>query len=521
MGRKSVRRQQAHATGSTALDEQINETFATAVDLHRRGKLQQAEALYRAVLGVRPDHAEALHLLGVMAHELGQLDRAAELIGTAIALDPAPAPFHFNLGVSLQALGKDAEAAASYRRAVEREPGYLAAYENLGVALQDIGEIPSAIDAYETALAIDPDSAIAHLNLGTLLGNEGRTVEAGEHFSKVLDIKPAYGEAHWKLASTALALGHLEQGWREYAWRRHAESFLDSNPVRAVPFPTWDGSPLAGKTLLITAEQGIGDEIMFASCYADAIDRAQSCVIECDPRLTATFERSFPGARFIPTPRDADFLWHSGLPAIDFKVAAGSLPMHFRPTLDSFPSAPSYLVADVERCEEWRRLLAELPHAKNVGISWRGGKAPRASLARSVPLAEWRPLFEAADVNVVNLQYGDHRAEIDAFHGAGLGTLNELDGLDPIADVDGFMSLLSVLDLVISIDNSTVFMAGAVGAPVWVLLPASAEWRWLKDRSTSPWHASMRLFRQREPGMQAWRELISTVVDSMNVNGDA
>ena len=196
---------------------------------------------------------------------------------------------------------------------------------------------------------------------------------------------------------------------------------------------------------------------------------------------------------------------------IDLKIAAGSLPMHFRRALASFPARPSYLVPNAARQEAWRAKLAELPQSVNVGISWRGGKDTRASGARSIPLEAWQPLFEVAKANFVNLQYGDHRAEIDAVHAAGLGRLHDLEDLDPIADVDGFMSLLPLLDLVVSIDNSTVFMAGAVGAPTWVLLPVSAEWRWLKDRPTSPWHASLQLFRQAAPGMQAWRALIADV----------
>jgi Flp pilus assembly protein TadD len=446
-----------------------------------------------------------------MAHSLGQFDAAVELIGAAAAINPAAPQFHFNLGVSLQALGKNPEASAAYRRALNLKPDYLAAYENLGVALQDSDESEAADAAYRSAIAIDPESAIARLNLGTLHNNDGASEEASLHFSKVLGLKPAYGEAHWKYALARLALGDFEQGWRAYEWRRHAESFVGSNPTRVVPFPSWDGSPLEGKIVLITAEQGIGDEIMFASCYRDVIERAHSCVIECDPRLAAAFERSFPEAEFIPTRKDADFCWHSQLAAIDFKVAAGSLPLHFRPSLASFPERPSYLVADVARQAAWRAQLDELPHPVSIGISWRGGKETRASRARSVPLEAWQPLFAATAANFVDLQYGDHRAEIDAFHRAGLGQLHSLEGLDPIGDVDGFMSLLPTLDLVISIDNSTVFMAGAIGAPTWVLLPASAEWRWLKDRSTSPWHSSLRLFRQGVPGMPAWRALIEDV----------
>ncbi len=514
MGKRRKRPSAANAAsppGGDVVGSNLASLLTTAVELHRQGNLQQAMLLYRTVLSVDPRHADALHLLGLIAHQSGDFSGACALIRQAIDVRPDVAEYHFNLGVSLQALQRHAEAAAAYTRALEIQPRYRAACENLGVALQDADQWEAAAAAYARALELDPSSVIAHQNLGTLLDHLGRTHEAEAHFSTVIEHHPAAAEAHLKRAWAQLKLGDLARGWREYEWRSHAPAFTDHNPVRVVPFPAWDGSSLAGKTILVDPEQGIGDEIMFASCYADLIRAAGRTLIECDPRLVALFERSFPTADVLPSNAPEDFAWTSALPSIDYRVGAGSLPRHFRTGLDRFPAAPAYLRPDSAKVARWRELLAGLAPGLNVGISWRGGRQTRGARARSLPLESWRPLFDCGVANVVNLQYGDHGPEIEAFHAHGDARLVTLEDVDPVRDVDGFVALLAALDLVISIDNSTVFMAGAIGAPAWVLLPASSEWRWLRDRDTSPWHPSLTLFRQPRADAAAWRTVIDGV----------
>ena len=275
--------------------------------------------------------------------------------------------------MSLQALKRNADAAAAYRRAVKLQSDYRAAWENLGVALQDQDDIDGALDAYRKAEAIDPRSAIAHLNIGALLMACGDIEEARAHFRILLDLMPAYGEAHLKYAVTSLACGDLAAGWKHYEWRAHAESYVAQNVSRTVPFPTWDGRALDDGALLITAEQGIGDELMFASCFADAAELVSCLVIECDPRLVSMFSRSFPDATVLSRKGADSFAWESQQPAIDYKIAAGSLPRLFRSKLDDFPTKTACLSVASERQTYWRQKLSDRGPILNIGVSWRGG----------------------------------------------------------------------------------------------------------------------------------------------------
>jgi polysaccharide pyruvyl transferase WcaK-like protein/Flp pilus assembly protein TadD len=495
--------------------DEIDKLFATAVDLHRRGHLQQAQTLYRAILAVDARHADALHLLGVASHQQGEHASAAEMIGRAIDLNRRAPQYHFNLGVALQALQDHTAAAQSYRRAVQLQPEYAAAWENLGVALQDADDFDSARAAYVKALSLDARAVLAHLNLGTLLLNLGRVREAQEHFRAILALHPAHAEAHAKYAGTLLATGQLTEGWQEYEWRHHSRSVTEHHRPRLVPYAKWDGSSLADKTLLIHPEQGIGEELMFASCYAQAIAHARHCVIESDPRLVALFARSFPSATVIAGERVHDFRWNDLLPDIDYRIPAGSLPRFLRQRPEDFPDHDGYLRVDAQRRAHWRQTLATLGKPLNIGISWSGGRDPRATRSRSIPLVEWQPLLGALDASFVNLQYGRREQEIDDFHRAGPARLHTLAGLDPIKDPDDAMALISALDLVISIDNATVFMAGSVGTPMCVLLPANGEWRWRGTSDRSDWYPRALLFRQHSPGLEAWREVLRRVATEL------
>lgn len=498
--------------------QEIAKLLATAVDLHRQGRLEQAENLYRTILAVDPRHADALHFLGVAAHQRGDHANAAAIIGQAIELNRKVPPYHFNRGVALQALHDYAGAAQSYRRAVQLKPDYGSAWENLGVALQDAGDYDSARAAYGKALGIDPRAIIANQNLGTLLLNLGQLPEAQERFRAVLAVAPAHAEAHAKYAITLLAQGRYAEGWQEHEWRHHSQLLAQDYRPRLVPFPKWDGTSLEGKTLLIHPEQGIGEELMFASCYADAIAQARYCIVECDPRLVGVFARTFPQATILAGNRAQDFVWDATLPHIDWRVPAGSLPQFLRRRTEDFPNHRGYLRVDEERRMHWQQALAALGKPLTVGISWRGGRDARAIKARSVALAEWQGIFGASDIAFVNLQYGNHAEEIAAFNAAGPGRLHTLEGVDPFANPDDAMALIAALDLVISIDNSTVFMAGSVGTPVWALLPPNGEWRWRGAENRSPWYPHARLFRQERPGSDAWRATLRQVATELHAH---
>ena len=503
MGKSRLKRRAKILT--PAQQQELKQLFAAGLDLHQRGNLAGAEELYRQILKLHPVHPDTLHLLGVVANQKGDNAAACDWIGQAISLKPDVAQYHFNRGVSLQALGRHQAAVKAYRTAIRLKQDYREAYENMGVALQDLDDLDGAKEAYRRAIDINNASPIGHQNLGTLLNNLGQCQEAERHFDRALEHNPVFAEARWKRALVLLRQGRFEEGWAEYEWRFYANSFLKNNPPVVASYPKWDGSPLADKCLLITPEQGVGDEIMFASRFRDAIEQARTCYIACDGRLEPLFGRSFPGARVVPTGT-------AELGPVDYRVSAGSLGRHLG---ERQGPGGAYLLPNAEVAAQWKERLASQNKRMNIGVSWTGGKERRAIAARTIPLDAWTGILDREDVNFINLQYGSHERELERFHARGRGRLESLDGVDPLKELDDFAALVASLDLVITIDNSTAHLAGALGTPVWVLLPCSADWRWLLDREDSVWYDSARLFRQAEPGAKGWQPVLERVARAL------
>ena len=255
---------------------------------------------------------------------------------------------------------------------------------------------------------------------------------------------------------------------------------------------------------MILSEQGIGDEVMFGSCLPQLAHQAESCCVECDPRLVPLFARSLANVAFIgksPEP------WaHAAAGQCDVYDFVGSLPRFLRRKVDEFPKTSGWLVPEPTLVAKWQARLSRLGRALKVGISWRGGKDAETQRQRSIPLEHWKPVFEVPGVRFVNLQYGPQSGEA-AFAREHFGiALDDGTDCDPLQDLDDFTAKLAALDLVISVDNSTVHLAAAVGRPVWTLLPFCSDWRWMVEGATAPWYPSMRLHRCRT--LHGWTELL-------------
>lgn len=302
--------------------------------------------------------------------------------------------------------------------------------------------------------------------------------------------------------------GNFGTAWEEYEARWE----YDAAP-REFPQPVWDGSPLDENSLLIFAEQGVGDEIMFASCVAEMVARTGKCCIECDARLVKLFSRSFPLAKVVARPKNKSLPVDPATLECDWQIAMGSLPRFIRRSEADFPRHRRYLVADASQVDNWRARLAALGTGLKVGISWRGGHKPHVQQRRSISLDQWRPVLQTPGVQFVNLQYGDCAAELSAFEKKSGIRVHTWPDVDPLSDLDGFSAQISALDLVISVDNSTVHFAGAVGTPVWGLLHFSPNWRWMLEREDSIWYSSLRLFRQSALG--DWAGVIGRVAREM------
>jgi tetratricopeptide (TPR) repeat protein len=492
-----------------------------ALGHYEGGRLMEAELGCRQVLDAEPCHAEAVHLLGVLTHQAGQNDIAAEHLELASRLCPDNAGFHYNLGVARQMLGRLAEAAASYRHVLRLQPGHADGHHNLGFALVQQGSPREAESHYRAAVRLNPDHAEAHHNLALLLRQEGRFHEAVAHFRETLRARPDHLQALHNLGFTFVGLGQVEEGlacyervlelepdeaetrfcrallwllrgdfargWAEYEWRWRSKL---ASPMRHHE-PAWDGSPLAGKTVLLHAEQGLGDTLQFIRYAALVKERGGTVVVECQPALVPLL-RGCPGIDRVVAQGDT-------LPPIDMQAPLLSMPRIFATTRDTIPASVPYVFADPALVECWRQELGGLAAFK-VGIAWQGSPTHVEDRQRSIPLEKFAALARVGGVRLVSLQHGKGREQFEAvadrFAVLDCGGQIDESGLQ-FTDT---AAVVKNLDLVITCDTSLAHLAGALGVPVWVALPHAADWRWLEGRDDSPWYPTMRLFRQARPG---------------------
>lgn len=490
----------------------IQAALQLAVQRHQAGDLKAAESLYGQVLLADPQQGIALHNLGQLLQERGDCQDALSLLTAAVELHPREANFHVTLGATRQKLQDLPGAIACYQRAVELRPQYLEAWENLGLALHLHEQFDRAEAAYRKALSLDRSSKV-RLDYGHLLRDVGRPAEAEALYREVLERHPLDTGMAIQHGLTRLSRGDFS-GWNELEWSHWSADWLKMDRPWMVPLPRWDGESLEGRSILLYGEQGIGDEIMFASPVPEVARAARRTVLMCEPRLAPLFARSFPDV--VVTPRPA-----GGQPAIDaqlscdLRLSLSRLPGVLRRSPESFTGEP-YLRADPAAAAAWRTRLAALGGRMVVGISWRGGANDRTRVQRSLDLALFAPLFAHQQVRFVDLQYGDHAAEITAFNAVAPQPLVHFDDVDPLRDMDGFAALLSALDLVISVDNSTVHLAGALDVPTWMLTPANPNWRWPHEGEHSRWYRSVRLFRQPGPRHADWPAAIESISTALH-----
>jgi tetratricopeptide (TPR) repeat protein len=501
---------------------------------HQAGRLDQAEAAYRQALALAPQSADGLHLLGVIAYQRGRHDQAIELIRAAIRFQAERGQYHGNLGLALQALARLDEAAASYREALRLDPTFVQGFNNLGNILRKTRQFTEAEQAYRRALALRPDQAVIWNNLATALRGQLRLAEAETAYRRAIDldpdlaeahfglghvlferhqpeqaeaqylralsIEPAHAMAHFNLSNVLLQSGRLEEGWAEFEWRTVAHGA----ERRDIAAPLWDGGVLGQGTLLVHAEQGLGDTLQFCR-YLPLVAARARLVVEVQPPL----RRLMAGLAGI-----ADIVVQGeALPPFAAHCPMMSLPRLFGTVLETIPAEIPYLAADPAAVASWRSRLAALP-GRRVGLVWAGGARPDPELAavdgrRSIDLARLAPLAAVPGVSFVSLQKGPPAAQA-ATPPAGMRLLDFTEELDDFADT---AALVEALDLVISVDTSVLHLAGALGKPVWLLNRFDSCWRWLQDRDDSPWYPTLRQFRQTAPG--DWDGVVASVATAL------
>ena len=489
---------------------QLNPNFPEAYNnlglaLHRKNMLDEAIESYQKAVQLNPKYSDAYNNLADALSIKGQIKAAVSYYEKALLFNPDCPDIYVNLGNVYLKTGHIEKSIRYFKKAQDMSnPNLPAIFNGLGNAFLSMNQYSEAISYFQKAMEHKPSDLNSYINIGVAQKDQGNFNEAMLWYEKALTLDPNAAEAHWNMASILLLNGNFRDGWDKYEWRWKTKDRCQPNLSQ----PTWEGSSLQDKVLFVYAEQGVGDEIMFASCLPEIIDQANMCIAECDNRLIPLFERAFPKAIFRNTMGE-DNPFPSNLPQIDMRIALGSLPKYLRSDISKFPERTFYLIADSKQTEIWEQRYKELKGLIKIGISWRGGKEIKIQQQRSIGLKHFKALFSINGIEFINLQYGDCAEELkDAVEKLGI-KIHDLEGVDPLKDLDGFAAKIAALDLVISVDNSTVHMAGALGVPVWALLPYVCDWRWMLDYEDTPWYESVRLFRQKTPG--DWGEVVGAI----------
>ncbi len=458
----------------------------------RRGDVPRAEALLQRVVASEPALAGAWYHLGVALDALGRYEEAVEAYGRSLALDERQSGTWVNRGAALHDLQRFDEALTDYDRALALNPGDATAWRNRGVALRDLGRHDDAIESYDRALALNARDALAWTFRGGANHELRRHEEALADCARALAIDPELAEAHWNEAHACLALGQFEAGWTkfEYRWKRRG-----APRPRHAHLPLWLGrEDLSGRRVLVWAEQGLGDTLQFCRYAPLLAERGAEVVVEV-PAVLVSLLASLPGCTVVAL--------GEALPACDFQVPMMSLPLAFGTTLATVPARTPYLHADAERVRHW---AGRLPRAGKplVGIACSGNAFNPGDRLRNVPLREFAVLGEAGTLCLVQKGHRDDDAAYLREAGAAIVDLGEA-----LGDFGEAAAVVANLDHVVSVDTALAHLAGALGRPVSILLPWSAEFRWLDSGDKSPWYPSATLFRQARPG--AWGEAMARV----------
>ena len=592
--------------------QRVEQWFEQGTRLHRQGQWAQAKSMYEAVLAQQPAHADALHLLGVIAFQtghplvavtlmnkaialqptnpvfhancangykaLGRLDdalqrydqaialqpryveaycnrgvvlrqlhryeQALESYDQALALDPKYVEAYANRGVVLQALGRLQEALESFDQAIALKPDHVAAYinrggvlramnrfedaihtydqalliqphhaqvhYNRGVALQSVHRLVDAIDSYDQAIAGQPTYTSAHYNRGVALQALLRCHEAIESYDHAIALEPQHVDAHLNKSIACLLLGHYEQGWPLHEWRwRHPTQGLRA---RAFAAPLWLGrEDVRGKTILLHAEQGLGDTIQFCR-YAPLVQALGARVVLEVPASLRSLLTTLNGADVLLTQGEP-------LPDVDFHCPLMSLPLAFNTRLETIPFAEAYLQADAVKVKAWYQRLGPSTNFK-IGVVWSGGfRADQPALwdvheRRNISLDVFASSLQCEGALVVGLQKGDPaestiRGQETVYWPSG----NFYNAADALMDFSDTAALIMNLDVVIAVDTSTAHLAAALGKPTWVLTRYDTCWRWLLEREDSPWYRSVRLYRQGSD--RQWRRVLEQVAEDL------
>jgi tetratricopeptide (TPR) repeat protein len=460
-------------------------------------KYADAEINYRLALQINPNYAQAHSNLGVILVELGRFAEAEQCYRRALELQPDSVEIHTNLGFAMVEQHRFAEAETRFRHALQLSPDFPDAHNNLGIALREEGKLAESEASFRRALECNPRFAVAYNNLGNLLRDAHRLQEAGAAYRRALEINPMYYDAHVNYAMALLQAGDFLRGWKEYEYRWDGKN---NESKRVFPQPMWQGEALQRKTILLHAEQGLGDTLQFVR-YAKSLAERGATVYLLVPASLKALLASCGGVSAVYA--------HGELPPpFDFHCPIMSLPLAFKTELSSIPVAVPYLASTPSKLARWHERLGDRT-ALRVGLTWAGSARKDQPAAhfldrqRSIHFDRLLPLLEVPGIQYFSLQLGDEaRAQMN-------NNQNVLDYTGQLHDFEDTAALMENLDLIISVDTSVVHLAGALGKPVWLLNRYNSCWRWLVEREDSPWYPTLRIFGQ--PALGDWGSVIDQV----------
>ena len=470
-------------------------------------RFSEASKAFKQVTELNGTSSDGFNNYGISLHDEGKLQEALTAFKKALAFNPHHSGAYCNLGNALKEQKKPDDAIMAFKKALSLQPSHYRAYYNWGNLLKDQGRLEEALEAYEKAVSIQPDYVQAFANMGTTLKDQGRLNEAINAYRKVLSINPNHAEVNFNLGTLLWLQKDFENAFELMEWRWKIEQqrmgvYLESRQ------PRWDGEH--GKRIFAWKEQGIGDQVMFGSVLTELSDKSKRLIVECDERLMPLFRRSFnEQIEFVSTRKkvdDSDYENH---------IAIGSLLRFFRNGINDFKkTSGGWLKPDALRTNHLRKKLRENDDRKVIGISWFTNSKLENSKHRNVSpdiLAEYLRLISG---KYMNLQYGETSREIHRLNSMSGVEIHQVDNLDLFNDLDGLTALISACDTVISIDNATVHLAGALGVDTRVLLPLRADDRWGLNSSESYWYDSVQLYRQQEPNN--WHGPLQQLVSDLN-----
>jgi tetratricopeptide (TPR) repeat protein len=468
-----------------------------------RGQINEAIKNYEIALKLRPDDAAANYNLGSSFQRIGQLEKAMAFYGKALQINPNPFAYN-NLGSILLEKGQVDEGIICFQKALEIDPNYANAHNNLGVAFREKRKTDEAKVCFRKAIRLNPNHADAFNNLGSISNTNRQLDESIKYYQTAIRLDPKHADAHYGLALSLLSLGNFKDGFKEHEWRWKSRDFLKYNCFhRPGDFsqPILSGIDIAGLTVMIYAEQGFGDTVQFIRYAPLVAQRGAKVIIECHKELASLLQTTEGVAQVI--------VQGEPIPDFDIHCPLLTLPSVFDTSVENIPARIPYISVNSMLVQKWRDKMRHDKSKLKVGLVWHGNPKHKNDRNRSIPFTCFSHLAKFTDITFYSLQKGEASEQTKNLP-AGMRLRDLTEEIDDFSDT---AALIENLDLTISVDTSVAHLAGALGRPVWTLIPSDPDWRWMLNREDTPWYPAMRLFRQLSPG--DWASVIAKVKDEL------